>query len=268
MPPMHTIAIANRKGGVGKSTVTVNLAAALAQQGQRVLVIDMDSQGSATAALLNELASDAPTTAHLLVGQADLADVIRPSTRSGVSIAPSSKDLTSAQLSIVSKAGRETILRRLLRPVSAFDVILIDTAPEQQLATVNTLVAANHVIMPFTPDPKALEGLQTTSEALAELESAELSTARVLGCVQIAFDRRLAATHEARAQVAQAYGERLLATTIRTNATFLVCPAWHQDIFALEKKEKPPRRGSEDFKALAIEVASRLLLPRVSEAAA
>jgi chromosome partitioning protein len=246
----------------------VNLAAALALQGHRVLVIDMDSQGSASAALLDNLAADRPTTAHLLVGQAALADVIRPSTRPGVMVAPSSKDLTSAQLSIVSKAGRETILRRLLRQVSEFDLVLVDTAPEQQLATVNALVAASHVLMPFTPDPKALEGLQTTSEALSDLQGAELSAATVLGCVQIAYDRRIAATHQARAQVATAYDDRLLETTIRTNATFLVCPAWHRDIFELEKKEKPPRRGTEDFKALATEVAGRLSLRRSSKAAA
>jgi chromosome partitioning protein len=255
---MITIAVANRKGGVGKSTVTANLAAALALDGHRVLVIDMDSQASATATLLEELPDDARTTAEVLVGECGLAEIIRPSTREGVFVAPASKHVTGAQLALVSRAGRETMLRRALRAVSGFDFALIDTAPEAQLATANALVAASHVLMPFTPDPKALEGLQTTSEVVADIVAGELASVRILGCVQVDFDRRLAVTHQARSQVQEAYGELLLATAIRTNANFIPCPAWHRDIFALEERERPPRRGSEDFRALAVEILARL----------
>jgi len=255
---MFTVAIANRKGGVGKSSVATNLAAALAIAGKRVLLIDMDSQASASAVLLDELAPDAPTTAHVLVGQSALADVIRPSTREGLFIAPSSKDLTAAQLGIVSKTGRETILRRAMRGITDFDIAIIDTAPEQQLATVNSLVAATHVLMPFTPDPKALEGLRTTSEAVAEIAAAELAQVSVLGCVQVAHDRRLGVTEQAREQVKTAYGDSLFETRIRANSSFIVCPAWHRDIFAIEQAERAPRRGSEDYRALATEVAGRL----------
>jgi chromosome partitioning protein len=262
---MHTIAVGNRKGGVGKSTVAVNLAAAFALDGLRVLVIDMDSQASATATLLDELEPGAPTTAEVLVGASSLPEIIRPSLRSGVHIAPASKNLAGAQLSIVSKAGRETVLKRALRAVSGFDVCVIDTGPEANLATVNSLVAAGHVLLPFTPDAKALEGLQTTSDAIAEIVAAELAEVNVLGCVQVAFDRRLAVTNDSRAQVREAYREHLLETTIRTNANFFLCPAWHRDIFALEAKSSP-RRGSEDFRALSAEVLSRLNKPQAAVA--
>ncbi|HKP64578.1 MAG TPA: ParA family protein [Polyangiales bacterium] len=255
---MKTVAVTNRKGGVGKSSLTTNLAAALALEGKRVLVIDMDSQASASAVFLDELPAGALTTAHLLVGQAALADIIRPSTREGVFIAPASRDLTAAQLSIVARTGRETILRRALRSLDGYDLVLIDTAPEQQLATVNSLVAAQHVLMPFTPDPKALEGLQTTSEAVAEIRAAELAEVDVLGCVQIAHDRRLSVTDQAREQVKAAYGPALLETRIRANSSFIVCPAWHRDIFEIERSERPPRRGSDDYRALASEVGERL----------
>jgi chromosome partitioning protein len=255
---MTTVAVTNRKGGVGKSSLTTNLAAALALEGKRVLVIDMDSQASSTAVFLDELPVGAPSTAHVLIGQATLEDIIRPATREGVFIAPASRDLTAAQLSIVSRTGRETILRRALRSVDGYDLVLIDTAPEQQLATVNSLVAAQHVLMPFTPDPKALEGLRTTSEAVAEISAAELGDASVLGCVQIAHDRRLSITDQARQQVQAAYGDALLETRIRANSSFIVCPAWHRDIFDIERSERAPRRGSEDYRALANEIAQRL----------
>lgn len=255
---MKTVAVTNRKGGVGKSSLTTNLAAALALDGKRVLVIDMDSQASATAVFLNELPADAPTTAHVLVGQVALTDIILPATREGVFIAPASRDLTAAQLSIVARTGRETILRRALRTVDGYDVVLIDTAPEQQLATVNGLVAADYVLMPFTPDPKALEGLRTTTEAVAEISAAELACVSVLGCVQIAHDRRLSVTDQAREQVRAAYGDALLETRIRANSSFIVCPAWHRDIFDIERSERAPRRGSDDYRALASEISQRL----------
>lgn len=255
---MTTVAVTNRKGGAGKSSLTTNLAAALALDGKRVLVIDMDSQASATAVFLNDLPASALTTAHVLIGQATLAEIILPATREGVFIAPASRELTAAQLSIVARTGRETILRRALRTLEGYDLVLIDTAPEQQLATVNALVAADHVLMPFTPDPKALEGLRTTSEAVAEISAAELGNVKVLGCVQIAHDKRLSVTEQAREQVRAAYGEALLETRIRANSSFIVCPAWHRDIFDIERSERAPRRGSDDYRALASEIAQRL----------
>jgi chromosome partitioning protein len=254
---MFTITVANRKGGVGKSSVTTHLAAALGIRGARVLVIDMDSQASSTAMLLEQLDEDAPTTTELLLGQARLASIVQRSTREGVDIAPASGELTRAQFAIAGKTGRETILRRAMREV-AYDVVLIDTAPELQLATLNALVAATHVLMPFTPDPKALEGLHTTSEAVSEIAAAELASPTILGCVQVAYDRRLAVTEQSREQVGTAYGDLLFETRIRANSSFIVCPAWHRDIFAMERQEQQRSRGSQDFLALADEVIERI----------
>ena len=255
---MHTITVANRKGGVGKSSVTTHLAAALGIRGARVLVIDMDSQASSSAMLLDALADDAPTTTQLLLGEARLPEIIQPSTRDRVDVAPACSELTRAQFAIAGKTGRETILRRGLREIGPYDVVLIDTAPELQLATLNALVAATHVLLPFTPDPKALEGLQTTTEAVAEIVAAELAHPRILGCVQVAYDRRLGVTEQSRDQVRGAYGELLLDTRIRANSSFIVCPAWHRDIFAMERQDRQRGRGSDDFLALADEVATRL----------
>jgi chromosome partitioning protein len=264
---MHTIAVANRKGGVGKSSVATHLAAALGLQGQRVLVIDMDSQASTTSMLLDEVADDALTTTQLLLGEARLPDLVQPSTREGVSVAPASGDLTQAQFAIAGRTGRETILRRALRDVDGFDVALIDTAPELQLATLNALVASSHVLLPFTPDPKALEGLATTCDAVAEIAAAELGRPAILGCVQVAYDRRLAVTDQSRRQVEAAYGPLLFDTCIRANSSFIVCPAWHRDIFAMEQRERGKHRGSADYRSLAEEVATRLSLAARASAA-
>jgi chromosome partitioning protein len=254
---MHTITVANRKGGVGKSSVATHLAAGLAIRGARVLVVDMDSQASSTAMLLDALDDDAPTTTQLLLGQARLSGIVQRSSRDGVDIAPACGELTRAQFAIASKTGRETILRRALRDVD-YDVVLIDTAPELQLATLNALVAATHVLMPFTPDPKALEGLRTTTEAVDEIVAAELATPAILGCVQVAYDRRLAVTAQSREQVSAAYGDLLFETRVRANSSFIVCPAWHRDIFAMERQEHQRTRGSQDFLALADEVIERI----------
>jgi chromosome partitioning protein len=259
---MHIITVANRKGGVGKSSVATHLGAALGIQGWRVLLIDMDSQASTTSMLLDEVPEEALTTTQLLLGEARLPDVIRPSTREGVAVAPASGELTQAQFAIAGRTGRETILRRAMREVEGFDVVLIDTAPELQLATLNALVAATHVLLPFTPDPKALEGLETTCDAVADIAAAELARPAILGCLQVAYDRRLSVTGESRRQVSAAYGPLLFDTCIRANSNFIVCPAWHRDIFAMERQDRGggKSRGSKDYLALAGEVAGRLPL--------
>lgn len=262
------IAVANRKGGVGKSTVAVNLASSLALQGNRVLLIDSDSQASATATLLEEVPSS-PSLAHVLIGAATLEETLVETTREGVVLCPATADITGALLSIVSKTGRETILARALRGVlPKFDAVVIDTAPEQQLGTVNALVAATHVLMPFTPDPKALEGLATVATAVHEIRAAELSDVRLLGCVQSGYDKRLAVTADAREQVKRAYGDLLLDTVIRTNSLFIVCPAWHQDIFSIEKRERSRMRGTLDYEHLAREVWERIERERRQKQAA
>lgn len=254
---MNVIAVANRKGGVGKSTIATNVAAALALDGQRVLLIDMDSQGSASATVLESISSG-PSMAHVLAGQAALVDVIRPSMIEGVCVAPATEELTHAQLSIVSKPGRETVLRRALRAVRGYDLAIIDTAPERHLGTVNALVASTHVVMPFSADAKALEGLSTTAQSVADIVEAELAITQILGCVQVGHDTRLAVCRDAREQVVAAWGELVFDTALRVNSSFVLCPATHQSIFEIEESSRPPRRGSDDVRALAREIRARL----------
>jgi chromosome partitioning protein len=160
-------------------------------------------------------------------------------------------------MALVGKPGRETILRRALRLVSGYDVVLIDTSPEEALAKVNAFVAATHILMPFDPDATAVEGMQTTTEAIAELAGAEVAHPALLGCLQVRVDRRLDVTEEWREQVRAAYGPLLFESVLRANSNFLLCSAMHQDIFKIEA-DKRPRRGCDDFQAIAAEVLQRL----------
>src|SRR5262249_26387114 len=149
------------------------------------------------------------TTTQLLLGTASIADVARPSNRAGVWLAPATADLTQAQLAIAGRTGRETIPRRARGGVDGHHPAITATPPQLPLAPTNSLAAATHVLMPFTPDPKALEGLATTTNAVDEIAAAELGAPAVLGCVQVCYDRRLAVTRQARDQVRAAYGDHL-----------------------------------------------------------
>ena len=262
------IAIANRKGGQGKTTVTVNLAVASAIAGYKVLVVDMDSQANATSLLAPVFKAEQGTTAHVLANNLSLQDVICRTPRQNLDVAPASKDLTGAQMAIVAEIGRELILKNELAKLSGYDLVLVDTPPEQNLALVNSLVAASHVIMPFTPDPNGLEGMRTTVEAVNGICSSGLSDVQVLGCVQVAVDNRLSITEESRARVEDRFGSVLFETKIRTNSNFIPCPAWHLDIFAYEAKHSRNKRGSEDFLAFATEVLRRLNVSTPRSAAA
>jgi chromosome partitioning protein len=253
------VAVANRKGGAGKSTIAANVAVAFARDGLRVLLIDMDSTASATEILYDkDLASQHPSMANVLEGKAKLEDAIQPSFTQGVWIAPATDELTHAQIAIVPKPGRESILRRALRHVTGYDVVLIDTPPERHLATANSLVAATHVVMPFTSDPIGIGSLFSTRNVINELVEAELTNARVLGCVQVAHDTRLKVSCDARRQVAEQWSDMLFDTILRFNTNFVVCPAFHQSIFEVERSTRKPHRGSEDVLALAREIRTRL----------
>ena len=265
-PPI--IAVANRKGGQGKTTVIGNLAAACAEEGLRVLLLDMDSQANATRAFAPGSLQGRGTTAHVMAGQAGLADIVIPSNRERVVLAPGHQELTGALMSIVGKIGRELILKRELATVTGFDVAIIDTPPEQQLGLVNSLVAASHILLPFTPDPNALEGMQTTVDAASEIRAAGIASPTVLGCVQIAYDKRLAVTKDAREAVAERFGDLLFDCVIRTNSNFLPCPAWRMDIFRYEAKHGRQTRGSEDFRHFARAALARLGLSTTTQIAA
>jgi chromosome partitioning protein len=265
MPAPHVIAVANRKGGVGKTTTAVHLAAALGARERQTLVVDLDAQANATLVLSDQgdLEMGGPNVASLLSGGLKLEEVIRPSTAPGVWLAPSGPELTSMVMSLSSRPGRGTLLRRALRGLtdSDFEFVVIDTPPESHLGTENALVAARWVLVPFTPDPTALHGLVAVQEMVADVVASELNRdAQLLGVLQVGYDKRMAVTEQARRQVRKAVGPLLLETTVRTNAIFYSCAGFHRSAFALEQEQGGgERRGTADYTAVADELLLRLV---------
>ena len=159
--PARIIALCNQKGGVGKTTTTINLAAALAEYGRRVLVVDFDPQGAASVGLgINPHELDDTVYTLLMDRKAQLADIVRPTAVEGLDVLPANIDLSAAEVQLVGEVARESVLSRALRPAEAdYDVILVDCQPSLGLLTVNALTAAHGVLIPLECEFFALRGV-------------------------------------------------------------------------------------------------------------
>jgi chromosome partitioning protein len=242
---------------VGKTAVAVHAAAVLGAQGKRVVLVDLDSQANATSILSTEedLAKPSSTTAEVLLGQATMKGILRPSTAPGVQLAPASGRLTAAQVRLNDKIGRELVLRKALAGLEA-DVVVIDTGPDGHWAVANALVAASHVVIPFTTDTAAIHGLLAT-EALVEDAKALNEGLSVAGLLQIAYDRRMALTDELREQVKKQRGRLLLDVPIRANARFNSTVGLHKTVFELEKGASE-KKGTEDYQNAVASLMGRI----------
>ena len=253
----RVIAMCNQKGGVGKTTTTINLGASLVEAGRRVLLLDFDPQGSLSVGLgLNPHEMDFTVYNLLMERDVTLEDVIVPSGVPGMDLLPSNIDLSAAEVQLVHEVAREQTLQRVLQPALAeYDVILIDCQPSLGLLTVNALTASDGVIVPLECEYFALRGvalLKTTIDKVRERLNPKLEIDGVLGTM---FDGRTLHSREVMERLVQAWGDKVFHTVIRRTVKFSDSTVAGEPITTYASSSA----GADSYRQLAKEVLARCL---------
>jgi len=245
------IAIANQKGGVGKTTTAINLGAWLALRGQRVLLIDIDPQANATSGL--GVTAERGSIYDAMSGQAPLAALIVGSSEPGLDVVPSSQDLSGAEIELVEAEGREYYLRRLIEPIlTDWDFILFDCPPSLGLLTVNALTAAGQVIIPVQCEYLALEGLGHLAGTLERVRRGLNPALRLEGLVMTMFDPRTTLAHQVVAEVRRHFPQAFQ-TVIPRSVRLSEAPSYGLSIAAYA----PASSGATAYADLADELLAR-----------
>ncbi len=250
----RTITIANQKGGVGKTTTTVNLAAALAATRRRVLLVDMDPQGNATMGSGIDKNVLEISVCDVLLGDASAARTLLHAEQAGYDILPANADLTAAEVQLVNKIGREKQLLLALDGLRAdYDYILIDCPPSLNMLTVNALVAADGVVIPMQCEYYALEGLTSLLDTIEQIRVSVNPEIRVEGLLRTMYDPRNNLSNDVSSELVEHFGDRVYRTVIPRNVALAEAPSFGLPILKYNKNS----RGSLAYLALAGEVIRR-----------
>ena len=251
------IALANQKGGVGKTTTAINLGAALAKAGRRVLLVDMDPQGNASTGLGLGAGDRRASTYDLLLGDTPAAEAIHGTQVFGLDIIPATTDLSSADVDLLSSGGRSRTLQRrlaeLLADRSDYHYVLIDCPPALNLLTINAMVAAGSVIVPLQSEFFALEGLSQLMLTLREVRSTANEALRIEGIVLTMYDRRNNLSQQVEADARQTLGELVFDTVIPRNVRLSEAPSHAMPVLDYD----PACAGTKAYLELAAEVIKR-----------
>jgi chromosome partitioning protein len=247
-----TLAIANQKGGVGKTATSVNLGASLALDGFRVLVIDLDSQGSATSGLGGEH-TKGRSTYEALIGEIPLAATFQRTEIENLTLVPGTRDLAGAEVELVSYDNRHARLTDQLAPVrSQFDYILIDCPPSLGMLTLNALCASDAVLVPLQCEFYALEGLGALVETLERVRSAFHGDLRLLGILLTMYDGRTSLSRQVAREVRQHFGDRVLRAMVPRNVRISESPSYGQPVVTYD----PASLGAVTYRLAAKEIAA------------
>ena len=253
----HIIAVANQKGGVGKTTTAINLAAALVEKGCRVLLVDVDPQGNASTGLGVAAESRRLTSYDVIIEDAAMVDVVQPTEIPGLMICPANADLASTDIELVTNEKRSFLLHDALRAHSIdqleVDFILIDCPPSLSLLTVNALVAADAVLVPLQSEFYALEGLSQLMLTIREVRQTANPGLRVEGVLLTMYDSRNRLSLQVEADVRSTLGEVVFRTIIPRNVRLSEAPSYAMPVLTYDSSS----RGSEAYRALAEEILAR-----------
>ena len=253
--PATIVAVCNQKGGVGKTTTTINLGAALAELGRKVLLVDFDPQGSLSVGLGVNPHTLERSIYNLLLGRDTTVDeVIAATNVPGLDILPSNIDLSAAEVQLVSEVAREQTLLRVLEKVKdRYDLILIDCAPSLGLLTINALTAADKVVMPLECEFFALRGIVLLTDTISKVQDRLNPQLEILGILGTMYDARTLHSREVLERVVQAFGETVFHTVIRRTVKFPETTVAGEPITTYASASA----GAEAYRSLAREVLAR-----------